>query len=92
MEKDKRKRERSSLDQMIELSTSDGKKIRAKGVNISESGMLCLADEDIHAGTFVMFKIAIQSGGSSMKVDLEGMVMKSTRDGDKYNIVIDLTS
>ncbi len=77
---------------MIELSTSDGIKITAKGINISESGMLCQTDRDIPTGTFVMFNLLINSGESPMNVSLEGMVIKSEKEGVKFNVVVDFTS
>lgn len=79
------------MNQSIELSTSEGDKIRAEGVNISESGMLCRTAADIPKGTFVLFEITIPGSSSPMKVKCEGIIMKCEKEGSAYNVVIDFT-
>lgn len=91
LENDKRRHERMDTNQALELSTSDGVVVAAKGVNISESGLLCRTDKSISPGAFVMFKLSISSGESSMAIPCEGLVLKCEEKNGKYDVVIDFT-
>lgn len=91
IENDKRRHERMDIKQGFELSTSDGAVINAQGVNISESGLLCITDAAIPVGTFVMFRLLIPSGKSEMLIPCEGMVLKCNEKDGKFDVVIDFT-
>jgi hypothetical protein len=91
MSTEKRRRERVAIDQIIELSTSEGQCIKAQGINMSEGGILCRSDVEIPQGTFVKFNFAFPSGGKSMCVECEGFVLRCVKVGDKYDVVVDFT-
>ncbi len=91
MDKDNRKRERVAIDQIIEISTSDGQYITAQGINISEGGVLCRSDTEIPMGTFVKFNISLPSGTTSTSIECEGFVLRCVKVDGKYDIVVDLT-
>ncbi len=95
MEKDKRRHERRTITQVLELATSDGEVIKAQGVNISECGLLCHAEANIPPGTYIMFQLSIPGGKSAMTVGCEGTVLKcnenKTRSDKKYDLVVDFT-
>jgi hypothetical protein len=79
------------INQLLELATSEGAVIKAQGVNISESGLLCCTDVEVPAGTFIMFKLLIPSGKSEMLVPCEGIVLKCNKKNGKFHVVIDFT-
>ena len=91
IENDKRRHERVDINQLLELATSEGAVIKAQGVNISESGLLCSTDVEIPAGTFIMFKLLIPSGKSEMLVPCEGIVLKCNEKNGEFHVVIDFT-
>jgi hypothetical protein len=91
MEKGNRKRERTPMTQDVELLTSTGQTLITKGINISESGMLCRADVEVPAGTLVKFKLIIPGSKSDMCLDCEGIVVKCSNNNGKYDVVVDLT-
>ncbi len=86
----KERRERLPFNQKVRLSTGKGE-VAAQGVNISESGLLCLADQEVQPGTRVTFKMEIPGAKSSMVVDCEGNVIKCALKDGKFNIVVDFT-
>jgi hypothetical protein len=88
---DKRRRERVAINQIIELSTSEGQLIKAQGINISEGGILCRSDIEIPQGTFVKFHVLFPSEGKSMSVECEGFVLRCVNINGKYDVAIDLT-
>jgi hypothetical protein len=91
IENDKRRHERMVINQVLELATSDGAVIKAQGVNISESGLLCRTDLEIPSGTFIMFKLLIPSDKSEMLIPCEGIVLKCNEKDGKFDVVIDFT-
>jgi len=91
MENDKRRRERTPMNQIIELSTSDGNTVKVEGINISESGMLCQSESEIPQGTFVLFHMSLPGGKPDMLLKCEGIVLKCTKASGKFNVVIDFT-
>ena len=91
MNNDKRRRERSAIDQEIELSTSEGQLVKARGINMSEGGLLCRSDEAIPQGTFVRFNLSLPSGEKSISVECEGCVLRCVAIDGKYDVVIDFT-
>jgi PilZ domain len=86
-----RKRERVAIDQIIELSTSEGQIIKAQGINMSEGGILCRSDIEIPQGTFVRFKFSYPSDGKPMSVECEGFVLRCVKADSKFDIVVDFT-
>jgi len=91
MENEKRRHSRLPLNQVLELSTSDGLIVKAEGVDISESGLLCRTDVEIPRGTYVIFQLSIPGGKSSMSVSCESTVLKCEEKNGKFNVVIDFT-
>jgi len=91
MDKDNRRHGRLPMTQVLDISTSEGIIVKAQGIDISETGLLCRADVEIPKGTFVIFPLTIPSGDTSMTISCEGTVFKCTKNDDKYDIVIDFT-
>jgi len=91
MSNDNRKRERIAIDQVIELSTSEGQCIKAQGINMSEGGILCKSDIEIPQGTFVKFNFLFPSEGKAMSVECEGFVLRCVKVDGKYDVVVDFT-
>ena len=89
--KERRKRERFAMSQVIELSTSEGQIVRAEGINLSEGGLLCRAKVEIPKGTLVKFQLLIPAGKSSMSIACEGFVLRCIESDGQYNIVVDFT-
>jgi hypothetical protein len=79
------------IKQVLELSTSEGAFIKAQGINLSESGLLCCTDVEIPVGTFIMFKLLIPSGKSEILIPCEGIVLKCSGKDGKFDVVIDFT-
>ncbi len=79
------------MTQVLELKSGDAT-ISAQGINLSESGILCRADQSLPVGAGVFFKLIIPSGKSEMVVDCEGVILRCTEDNGKFDIIIDLTS
>lgn len=91
MENEKRKRERFSMNQVLDLSTSDGQAITAQGINISEGGILCRTETGIPQGTLVKFQLLVPGSKTNMTVPCEGFVLRCTEKDGKFDVVIDFT-
>jgi hypothetical protein len=93
MEKERRRRKRFLISRAVELATSDGHTVLARGINLSEGGMLCRTDMDIPLGTYVMFQLPVSDEEDAKTVKCEGTVLRSRAAGQgdegKFHIVID---
>jgi hypothetical protein len=89
--KERRRRERFAMSQVIELSTSEGQFVKAEGINVSEGGLLCRADTAVPQGTLVKFTMSVPMGKSSMCVDCEGFILRCTEKEGRFDIVVDFT-
>lgn len=92
MKNEKRRHERFPISQDIMISLGKGPEIAAKGINISEGGLLCLAEREIDVGMLVSFTLTISSAKNPMDVTCDGVVLKCEKSGEKFSMVIDFTS
>ncbi|MBN1532595.1 MAG: PilZ domain-containing protein [Spirochaetes bacterium] len=93
MEKERRRRKRFPISRTFELATSDGEIVQARGINLSEGGMMCQTDTDIPLGTYVIFQLPVSDEKGAKTVRCEGTVLRSCAAGPgdegKFHIVID---
>ncbi len=85
---ERRRAPRFAIEQLVELEYGKETFVRAKGVNISSSGLLCTVDTYVEPYTQVSLLISVPSGPEGRKISCEGTVMRSEKSKGKYYIGI----
>lgn len=85
----KARAKRFNITQLVDISNNRENFISAQGVNISESGILVEADEDmeIHASAYFL----LEYPGSDESFEIEGIVVRSEKKGKKFHIAMEFT-
>jgi hypothetical protein len=86
---EKRKYRRISINQIIELSIGKERILQARGVNVSEGGILFQAasELELYSRLFVMF--TIPEGDRSESLTVEGFVVRSDKSGAMYDTAME---
>ncbi|HUX12883.1 MAG TPA: PilZ domain-containing protein [Spirochaetia bacterium] len=84
MHEERRRGSRVPLDAEVELSGGGKSPIKATGVNISKSGLLCTTDEAIDNSTEKAFQVGISLPTSGEKVEFGGVIVRAEKQDDSY--------
>lgn len=77
MPRERRRAPRFAIQHLIELSFGRETFVRATGVNISSSGLLCNTDPPIEPYTRVFLSLKLPTEGREEIVNCEGIVVRS---------------
>ncbi|MEW5817520.1 MAG: PilZ domain-containing protein [Spirochaetota bacterium] len=92
---ERRRFPRFQIDQLIQLSYERESFVAAKGVNISEGGILCITDApvDIYSRVFLMLTLVFKerSEEKANEITCEGIVNRCDPEGDIYYVGIQFT-
>jgi c-di-GMP-binding flagellar brake protein YcgR len=91
MEKDRRRSDRFTIHQMIELSMSRETFFMAEGKNISEHGILCVSDEYIEPYKKVFLMLSFPEGTDNYILQSDGIVIRCDKTDDGYAVGINFT-
>ena len=75
---------RFTIDQMIELSYGREQFIQAKGVNLSEKGILCRTSEIVEAYSRVFLMFHLPTATEAREIKCEGIIIRSSKSGDEF--------
>lgn len=89
---DNRRADRFSIEQVVNLVFSHNKKLPAKAVNISSTGILVAMDEEVEPGTTVNVNLCAEKDNCEKIIKAEGIVTRSARGMKDYFAAIDFTS
>ena len=78
MASDKRRASRFRIDQMIEMSFGREESLRCRGIDLSESGILCRTDSAMEPGTRVFLLLSLSEGGDEEPISCEAAVARCT--------------
>lgn len=91
MAQESRRAQRFSLNQIANLIFSHNKKMAAKAVNISATGLLVAAEDDVDPGTMVYVTLCADLGCSEKFIHAEGIVTRCVKGLKDYMVGIDFT-
>ena len=92
MSDEKRKAPRFRIHQMIEIQFPKETFILSEGINLSESGLLCITEKCIEPYTKIFIMLEIPLGHETFTLKADGVVIRSEEiDGEHYT-GIDFTS
>ena len=86
-----RRADRITLDQIINLVFAHNRKLPAKAVNVSSTGLLVAIDEEVETGTHVDVNFCAEIGDCSKIIKAEGIVTRSAKGMRDYFAAIDFT-
>lgn len=92
MSKERRRTPRFSIRHLIELSFGKETFVRAKGLNISSSGLLCTTEPPIELYTRVFLSLTFPGKNGDEIINCEGIVVRSDQSGDEHATAIVFTS
>jgi len=92
MSKERRRAERFTIQHLIELDYGKEQFVRASGVNISSSGLLCTTEPAIELYTRVFLSLKLPSSKGEEIINCEGIVVRSDQDGSQFTTAISFTS
>jgi len=92
MEEEKRRHERFAISQTLELTDRNKNKYTVRGINLSESGILCRHEKAIEPGSIVSFSLAIPAGHSTITVSCEGLILRCTENNGQFDVIIELNN
>lgn len=92
MSKERRRAERFSIQHLIELDYGKEQFVRASGINISSSGLLCQTEPAIELYTRVFLSLKLPSKNGEEIINCEGIVVRSDQDGSTFTTGISFTS
>jgi hypothetical protein len=87
-----RRADRFSIEQVVSLVFSHNKRLPAKAVNISSTGILVAMDEEVEPGTIVKVNLCSEKDNCDKIIKAEGVVTRSSRGMKDYFAAIDFTS
>ncbi|MCP4131421.1 MAG: PilZ domain-containing protein [bacterium] len=80
MSKERRRNKRFTINQLVKLEFDRESKIEARGVNISEAGVLCDTDSSLEVGTKVFLEVTL--GDEVESITCKGIVRRTDKKGD----------
>lgn len=89
---EKRKHPRFEINQMVELTYARENFVGAKGINISENGLLCETNERMEPYTVVFMMITIEHKKKEYLMECEGVVIRSDKNKDHWDTGINITA
>lgn len=92
MAKERRRAERFSIQHLIELDYGKEQFIRATGVNISSSGLLCKTDPAIELYTRVFLSLKLPGKKGEEIINCEGIVVRNDEEDGEFTTAIAFTS
>lgn len=89
---DKRKHPRFVINQFVEIDMGRETFINAKGLNLSEGGIMCETDEpcDMYSQIFMMMTLSF--GDKERIIKFEGIVVRCDKKGAGWDLGISITS
>lgn len=92
MPRERRRASRFAIQQLIELGYGKEKFVQTTGVNISSSGVLCRTKPQIDLYTRVFLSLRLPGEEGEEIINCEGIVVRSTEEGDAHLTAISFTS
>ena len=89
--KDKRRSKRFSVRQLVDISPTKENFLKATGVNLSESGILCkLESEEVDSYANVFLMLDVPDSKESLQV--EGVVVRIDKQGSNTFLAIEFSN
>jgi hypothetical protein len=92
MSKERRRAERFTIQHLIELDYGKEQFIRASGINISSSGLLCTVEPAVELYTRVFLSLKLPTSTGEEIINCEGIVVRSDQVGSQFTTGISFTS
>ena len=88
---ERRKSARIRIDQMIELQFGQEQFIRAEGMDLSETGILCTCADPVDPQTriYLMFRLPVLE--DELEIESDGIVVRSEKKRNQYAVAIQFT-
>jgi len=90
MKEEKRKHPRFHLDQLIQVGPFRESYVHARGLNISECGLLCSTYEPCELYQQVFAMITFDYGDRKETIKCEGVIVRIDEHEDKWKVAINL--
>ncbi len=91
MKQERRKHERFIINQMVDLSGSEENFIPARGLNISEGGLLCATDESVDTLSRLYVMMTLIEGDAPKTLSCEGVVVRCEKKGAHYETAMEFS-
>jgi len=88
MRTERRKTPRFHLDQLIQVGPFKESYVQARGLNISENGLLCETDEPCDVYQQVYAQISFDIGEKHRIIQCEGVVLRNEKHNRKWKVAI----
>ena len=92
MAKERRRAPRFSLRHLIEVDFGKEQFVRATGLNISSSGLLCMTNPAIELYSRVFLSLTLPGKNGDEIINCDGIVVRSEPKGDEFITGISFTS
>ena len=89
---ERRRCPRFRIDQVIKISYGEETFIQGSGINISECGVLLETNEPVEPCTNIFLMINLPIGEEGEEFTCEGVVTRTERSGNKFNVAIEITN
>lgn len=91
MKQERRKHERFIINQMVDLSGTEENFISARGLNISEGGILCLTDDSVDTLSRIFVMMTLVEGDAPKTLSCEGVVVRCEKKGKQYETAMEFS-
>lgn len=88
MKAERRKTPRFHLDQLIQIGPFRESYVQARGLNISENGLLCETGEPCDVYQQVYAQISFDIGKQHRTIECDGIVLRNEKHGGKWKVAI----
>jgi len=92
MGKERRKAPRFTIHQMIQIQFPKEEFVQAVGINLSETGLLCVTEIEIPAYTKVFIMLEMQCKVDTYMLKTDGVVIRSAPADGEIQTAIEFTS
>ena len=88
---ERRKHARIRIDQMIELQFGQEQFIRSEGIDLSLTGILCTCADQVDPQTRIYLLFTVPVGEDTLEVQCDGIVVRSMKKKNHYDVAIRFT-
>jgi len=92
MRTERRKSQRFSINQLIEIDMGRENFIPAEGVNISDDGLLCHTSEALDPYSRVYIQLTLDGSKKKQVISCEGIVVRCKKNKKTYDTALEFAS